>query len=769
MAEGTSPTRWSVQLYSRIVSGLILALLLTAQISAQPQEFKYAGVIKDSQGLNVAGATVAATSEGHTVRTTTDDSGQFQLSLAYGPDALLQVQIAGFAPQRVPIMAGRPATVTLSPAAVSENVVVSATGTVISEINSPASVKVVTATQLEEASSAFLDDKLRQVTGLELFRRSSSRVANPTAQGVSLRGLGSTAASRTLVLADNVPQNDPFGGWIHWDEIPQNTVQEVEVLRGGASDLYGSSAIGGVIDILQQPPGPASYDTEFDYGSQNTPHGVASGTLAHGPWSGLLAGEFLRTDGFIIVAPSQRGPVDIPANVDYENGHADIRRLFGQRASAFLRGNVLNESRDNGTQLQTNATRLWRYSTGADWNATKTGALSVRLFGSTEHYRQSFSSINASRTFERLTRLQQVPSQEWGAAAKWVQNLGTKLTVIGGADAHDIRATDLENPISNGAISGVVDTTARQRFAGFYGQALLQLSKWTVTGSLRGDHYSNFDARTINQTFPAPPITTVIPDRSETVASPKLGVVRRITNNVAITATGFRAFRAPTMNELYRTGQVGQEITLANPNLLSERATGWEIGVQVARLSRNSLLRASYFWTEVNRPVTALTLTTTATSITKQRANLGQIRSRGVSVDYQSQPLSWLTVNGGYQFAEATVTRFDQQPSLIGNWIPQVPQQMGTAQVRVFKQKWGLLSFQGRASGRQYDDDQNQFLLHSFFRMDVYGSHEFGSNIEVFAAGENLFDRAIEVGRTPVLTLGTPRVARVGIRFHSRR
>jgi outer membrane receptor protein involved in Fe transport len=128
-----------------------------------------------------------------------------------------------------------------------------------------------------------------------------------------------------------------------------------------------------------------------------------------------------------------------------------------------------------------------------------------------------------------------------------------------------------------------------------------------------------------------------------------------------------------------------------------------------------------------------------------------------------------MTVNAGYQFAQATVTRFDQKPSLVGNWIPQVPQQMGTAQMRFFKQKWGLLSVQGRASGRQYDDDQNLFVLHSFFRFDVYGSHELGARAEVFAAAENLFDRSIEVGRTPILTLGTPRVVRVGIRIHSRR
>ena len=540
-----------IQLRATIVSGVAAIVLFAAHSFAQVRpEFKYSGVVTDAQDLDVAGAAVSVSSQGHTAHTVTDRSGHFQASLEYGPGAVVQVEVAGFAPQQMSIEANDAITVKLSPAAVSQNVLVTAAGTAVTQMDTPASVKVVTTTQLQEASAPFLDDKLRQVTGLELFRRSSSRVANPTSQGISLRGLGSTAASRTLVLADNIPQNDAFGGWIHWDEIPQTTIQEVEVLRGGASDLYGSSAIGGVVDLLEQPPGSAAYDAEFDYGSENTPHGALSGTLAHGPWSGLLAGEFLRTDGYITVAPSLRGTVDIPANVDYENAHVDIRRLLGQRGSAFLRGNVLDESRDNGTPLTTNATRLWRYSTGADWTPTKTGAFSLRLFGSTENYRQSFSSVNATRTFERLTRLQQVPTQELGAAAKWVQSIGSKVTVVGGADTHDVRATDLENPISAGAISGVVDTSARQRISGFYGQAMMQLARWTLVGSLRGDYFTNLDATTINQTFPKPAVTTCLPNRSETVASPKLGVVRRISSNVAITATGFRAFRAPTMNEL---------------------------------------------------------------------------------------------------------------------------------------------------------------------------------------------------------------------------
>ncbi len=68
-------------------------------------------------------------------------------------------------------------------------------------------------------------------------------------------------------------------------------------------------------------------------------------------------------------------------------------------------------------------------------------------------------------------------------------------------------------------------------------------------------------------------------------------------------------------------------------------------------------------------------------------------------------------------------------------------------------------------SGRQFDDSNNSFLLHGYFRLDAYGSRDLGRHVTLFASAENLFDRSIEVGRTPTLTLGTPLVGRAGIRI----
>src|ERR671931_636430 len=91
-------------------------------------------------------------------------------------------------------------------------------------VDAPSSVSVMDSQDIGSAGAQTIDDLLRQIPGFSIFRRSSSIVANPTTQGVSLRGAGASGASRTLVLSDGVPLNDAFGGWVYWDRVPRNAI-----------------------------------------------------------------------------------------------------------------------------------------------------------------------------------------------------------------------------------------------------------------------------------------------------------------------------------------------------------------------------------------------------------------------------------------------------------------------------------------------------------------------------------------------------------------
>ena len=459
-----------------------------------------------------------------------------------------------------------------------------------------------------------------------------------------------------------------------------------------------------------------------------------------------------------MTAPEVRGPVDVPSNVHSQSGRVEFRRDVGGNSDVFLRGNLLNEARSNGTPLQTNATRIWRYVGGGDWSPADVGRLMLRLYGTDQNYRQSFSSVAAGRASEKLTNLQQVPSQQVGGAMQWARSYRA-LTVVAGSDVLDTRATDNETGVNNGVLKPTVSTSARQRGTGIYGEALWQPSSWSIALSSRVDWFDTFDARQVG----GGPSKT-LPEIQETVFDPRLGVVKQLGHGLSLTGSAFRAFRGPTMNELYRTGQVGQQITLPNASLRTERATGFEFGglVNVRHLGS---VRSSYFWTEVNRPVSTVTLSSTPTSQTLMRENLGQLVSKGVTAELEMRPVSFLMVTAGYQYANSTVTKFQADPTLVGKWTPQVPRNSASLQARLEKSRVGVMSVALRISGRQYDDSANQFELDGYVQLDLYAEHSFGRRLRVYSSVQNLANQQVQAGRTPLLTLGAPRIVLGGLRF----
>jgi len=679
----------------------------------------------------------------------------------------VRVSAQGFAAQAVTL--NGEATVHLAPEAYAEQVTVAAYRTPLGALESPASTRQLEQTALQTTAAVTLDGKMRRIPGVETYRRSSSLVANPTSQGVSLRGLGSTSASRTLVTEDDQPLNDPLGGWIEWNQQPELSIRDVEVVRGGASDLYGSSAIGGVISVMPVRPTASQAELMSSYGSEGT---IDEGVLAqtsHGPWGVIGAAGVLGTDGYIQMANSQRGPIDQPSNVHGQNALLEgdhQAESWGGPLRLFARASGFNEWRHNGTPYQVNGTRLLRYITGGDWKRPNAAMLGVRVYGSDERYRQTFSSITnlpgvadptcTNRCSETPTKYTFAPVNELGAAAHWSQPLGAGLMLLAGADTHDVRVWDEEQSFTGAATTNLHD---HQRDSGLYGEAMWVHRAWTLTAAGRVDWFQNYDGRQFQWSGSAwTPSVNQPPQFGQRLFDPRLGVSRKLGEHWALTASGFRAFRAPTPSELYRATQVGNKLTKPNASLLSERATGWETGVASER--RWGTVRASYFLTQVNRPIAAVTTNLNSSPILLMRENLGQIESRGVSLDFGVQPLTWLAIDGGYQYAHAVVSRGGQD---LDNWIPEVARNMGTLNVRAARPGLGTLSLQSRMSGRMYDDDANQFLLHGYFRLDAYGAHDFGSGFQLYAAAENLTDRVIEVSKTPTTTLADGRTVRIGI------
>lgn len=715
--------------------------------------------VTDSSGSPISGARVLNAAGTLLGRTSADGRATF---FCVVPCHTL-IRAEGFASGRL-MMTGD-TSVSLGVAASFQQTTVTAYRTPLGDLESPASTRLLTEIALRSSAAVTMDDKLRELPGVELFRRSSSLVANPTSQGISLRGLGSTSASRTLLTLDDVPLNDPVGGWIHWEEQPDLAVQSVEVVRGGASDLYGSSAIGGVINMEMARPGSNLMELESSYGGEGTYLESLRAEARRGRWGVMLAGSTLGTDGYIQEAPWERGPVDIASNVHAQNGLL-LTQYVRSSLRLFTRISGFNEARDNGTPFQTNGTSLWRYATGSDWRNPRGTAVNLRLYGSSERYRQTFSSISnlpdsgdsscLFRCGEIPKKLAQIADNELGGALHASQPLSPHVLLLSGADSHDVRVWDHETAL--GASPILTATSVHQRDSAAYLEMMGTLDRWTIIGSARQDWFQNYDVRQniLDEGIWTP--ASPLPQFDQRVFDPRMGITRRLAPRWALSASGFRAFRAPTPSELYRATQVGSKLTKPNGALRSERATGWEAAVTSQQAW--GMVRTSYFLTQINRPISAVTINPNSSLILLQRENLGQIESRGVSVDFDLAPRRWLAVSGGYQYAHAIVTRGTQD---LGKWIPEVARNMATLNLRAFHSRYGSFSVQSRLSGRQFDDDANTYLLHGYFRLDAYAEHDAGRRFMLFAAVENLFNRKIEVAKTPTTTLDMPIVARFGI------
>ena len=240
----------------------------------------------------------------------------------------------------------------------------------------PASIDVVSSEDLAATAAPVLDDALRYVPGFTLFRRTGSRVANPTAQGVTLRGLGGSGASRALVLDDGVPINDPFGGWVYWGRVPRGELDRVEVLRGGGSHRYGSGALAGVVQLVRRTGNEPRLDLEGSVGTQGTFHGAFNAQAGQGPWTIRVAAEGLTNDGYILVDDAVRGPVDVASSARFLTEEVDVEYGWKGGTRLFARGNIYSDERGNGTPLQANKSEMRTGALGFD-NPVAAGAFVV--------------------------------------------------------------------------------------------------------------------------------------------------------------------------------------------------------------------------------------------------------------------------------------------------------------------------------------------------------------------------------------------------------
>lgn len=651
------------------------------------------------------------------------------------------------------------------------------TGQALGEL--PAQVTLLEKEEIRRAPAQSVDQLLRQVPGFSLFRRASSAVAHPTTQGISLRGLGASGASRALVLLDGMPLNDPFGGWVAWSRVRLASLERIEVVRGGGAQLWGNYTLGGVVSLTSAQPQRRTYSFSGMVG--NGPTGSADFALGDrlGATSVALEGGYFNTKGYPVVRADQRGAIDTEAGSQSQTLRLKLARPLSPSAQLYLQAGLWREERENGTPLTQNSSRAGYLGGRATLKTAAGHRWAVAGFFQGQGFDSFFSSAAADRSAETPSLDQhEVPTRAAGASVEWSKPVGAAQLLAAGVDG---RWTEGESDEDFRFVEGQF---TRRRWAGGAQQALgvylqevfIPHPRWQFTLGGRFDWWRTLDSfrREQDLLIGAFLRDDHFADRTRQVFNPKAGVLFKATDHLSLRSGLYRSFRAPTLNELFRPFRVRNDVTEASESLEPEKLSGAEVGLDYQGTALSAHLTG--YWNEVEDMVFNLTVGKGPGQVSpcgfvpegglcRQRRNLEKVRVQGLEAELKGHRGQAWTGSIGYLLTRTRVVT--AAPELEGRRLPQVPAHALSLQLRYDHPTRGQVALQGRYLGGQFEDDLNALELGGVGVVDCALSHPLKKGVEIFFQVENLFGQESEVGISGdgVVSVGAPRQVQGGLRW----
>jgi outer membrane receptor protein involved in Fe transport len=693
---------------------------------------------------------------------------------------------SGFAvaAQAQQVAAGNPSAV--------EEVVVTATRTPEPINDVPASVSVITAAQVRATPAQGLDDILQLEPGLNL-NQFGPFVGHPTAYNESMRGLPVTE-TRMLVLMDGVPLNDPFFGYIQWNRIPLDNVDQVEIVRGGGSPLWGNSAMGGVINVITKAPTSDELDIDAAGGSYGTYRADAYGALRVNDKLALaLNAGFDGTGGYQTTPASWstfgtttlRSPVYTPTTFNARN----VSLRADATPTSDLTASVTVDYHGDHQVLQTpigdDSQSIWTYSGDVKKTFANGGSLTASVFHDNSYFVTNNPHL-LTFTTEYDSNVHYTPVTDTGGSLIWQQALNSILkSYMVGVDAHYIAGGDFANYfLPSGALAApTIVGSGKQLFLGGFVQGSLEpVRHLEIVGSVRYQYYENYDAI---DTFP--PAIAQIPASSKVATDPRVDVRYALNDTIAVRGAYYESFRAPTLDELYRTfADTTAGIFEGNPFLKPETLQGGEVGADFTRPGFRSQI--TFYNTTINNLITQRNLPAsdsptalgvecgfdaqTFTFLTcTQNINAASAIARGIEVEADWDLGHGLTATFAYTYTDSHYTSNPEDPAAVGQRLEGVPMHNVSGRLAYRGRGGWIVETDLRFVSKSFGDDDpaDNLIQNAHFVMDASASYPLTHNLQVYVQVQNLTDAvyiANNSGGAPIL--GTPLEVLGGFRLSLR-
>jgi outer membrane receptor protein involved in Fe transport len=629
-----------------------------------------------------------------------------------------------------------------------------------------AAFSIISLSPEQLAGSPRLDQVLESAPGVSIFRRTSSLGANPTTQGISLRSIAGSGASRALVTLDGVPQNDPFGGWVIWTGLPPETIDGAHIVRGAGAGPYGAGALTGVVALDGRSSAPGGFIGDVAAGGLGQVRAAAVASTAIDGVKLLVSGSSESSNGWIPVRGAIRGAADSNLTLRDQSGSAELQTdvgpaLLSARVAAF------NEDRGAGTKgaLSKDLGGQGSLTLAAQPTATSLG-WRVQGWFQASNLTNDSTSVSANRATATPANDQYgTPATGYGVSAALRSSTNATSWEIG-LDARGARGESKELfSFQNGAFTHNRVAGGQTFTGGAYAEASHTAGDWLFTGGVRVDDWETFDGKRIERVISTGAISLAQnpANRGGVLPTARLGLRRDFSDGLYWRGAAYAGFRQPTLNELYRPFRVGNNNTLANPNLSPERLYGVESGL--GGDWRGGAADLTVFYNRLERAVTNVTLSSTPSGTTFMRENAGVVDAYGIEAEAREQLSATVTIDAAADYTHARVEGGRAAPQLNGLRPAQTPEVTATS--GIVWRALGRLSLRAdaRYESDRFDDDRNTLRIAPSITLNARADWRFAGRASLFLRVDNLADAPIETGQTApgLKTYDAPRTVLVGL------
>ena len=591
------------------------------------------------------------------------------------------------------------------------SIVVTATRAALSPDRIPASVSVLGKAAIDRAQDMGVTELLLRTPSVSLSRNGGYG----TSTSLRIRGAES---DHTVVVIDGVKLNDPSstGGGYNFANLLTGDIARIEVLRGPQSTLWGSQAIGGVVNIVTATPEkPLEGSFDVEAGSRDTVSARAAIGGRSGPLAWRVGGQSFTTAGISAVAPEFGGGERDGYRNRSATGRAELE--LAPNLSVDLRGYY------SSGRVEFDAFNGDSNDYGLNQEFVGYAGVNFDLLNGAFRNRVAFAYTDTNRDNFNPDRERQRSFQADGQNRRWEYQgslaITQGVTAIFGLENERSRfksrspAAALATPLPD-FVGGRVETTSA------YGQLSVEpVDGLTLNGGVRYDDHNRYGGQSL---FSA-------------------GGVWRLASGTVLRASYGEGFKAPTLYQLFSE--------YGNADLNPEQAHGWEAGIEQHFLDDRLTVGANWFDRTTTQQIVYNGCSTgssdplchvpgdPSTPRWGYYANVARAKAHGIEAA-AALTVGALSLDGNYSWTVAE----DRSPdsATFGNWLARRPRHGANASAS-YRLPFGLtLGTAVRWSGKSYDNAANTTKLDAYTLVDLRAEVALSERVCLFARAENLFD-----------------------------